>query len=252
MALDLSQTFATSVQLPAPFEPRRARPGLIRRVEPELQNVASNELDGLPAHAPRRTRVWEFDSSLHCSIIGTCLTTAELRHVLDKLKISGARTASDHDLHTVGVMLAGRREGGAKFIHKALDRQHRATITRYSSAKDPAAVLALWEESLKRGDVPGAYWAALTHPLTTDDVVKRVFGDVHMLSHLVGAANRADVRRLRQLEEDNAVLAAKVERQQRQLREGFTARDQTIRRLNEMIDRQAGDRPEQASASSGG
>ena len=241
MALDLSQTFSTSVQLPAPFEPRRARPGLIRRIEPEPQSVAANELDDPPKHAPRRTRIWEFDNSLHCSIIGTCLTTTELRHILDKLKISGARTASDHELHTVGVMLAGRRDGGAKFIHKALDRQHRTVITRYSSAKDPAAVLALWEESLKRGDLPGAYWAALTHPLATDDVVKRVFGDVHMLSHLVGAANRADIRRLRQLEEDNAALAAKVERQQRQLREGFTARDQTIRRLNETVARQAGD-----------
>jgi len=31
---------------------------------------------------PRRTRIWELGSNLHCSIIGTCLSTAELRHVL--------------------------------------------------------------------------------------------------------------------------------------------------------------------------
>src|SRR5262249_39165191 len=46
-----------------------------------------------------------------------------------------------------------------------------------------------------------------------------------------------DIRRLRQLEEDNAALTAKVERQQLLLREGFTTRDATIRRLNDMLAR---------------
>jgi hypothetical protein len=58
-----------------------------------------------------------------------------------------------------------------------------------------------------------------------------------MLSHLVGATNRADLTRLRRLEADNAALADKLERQQRQLRDGFVARDATIRRLNETIER---------------
>jgi hypothetical protein len=56
-----------------------------------------------------------------------------------------------------------------------------------------------------------------------------------MLSHLVGAANRADIRRLCQLEDDKTVLNAKLERQQRQLRDGFISRDETIRRLNDML-----------------
>ena len=64
-----------------------------------------------------------------------------------------------------------------------------------------------------------------------------------MLSHLVGAANRADIRRLRQLEQENAALLAKTERQQRQLRDGFAARDQAIRRLNEMLAREDGELP---------
>jgi CBS domain-containing protein len=90
---------------------------------------------------------------------------------------------------------------------------------------------------MKRGDIPGAYWATLTHPAATEELVKRVFGDIHMLSHLVGAANRADIRRLRALEEDNATLAAKLERQQRHLRDGFVERDATIRRLNAALAR---------------
>jgi hypothetical protein len=107
---------------------------------------------------------------------------------------------------------------------------------------------------VRNGDIPGAYWAVLTHPATKEGLARQAFGEVHMLSHLVGAANRADIRRLRQLEEDNAALTAKVERQQLLLREGFTARDATIRRLNDMLARtttpagQATQSPETADA----
>ena len=56
-----------------------------------------------------------------------------------------------------------------------------------------------------------------------------------MLSHLVGAANRADIRRLAALEVERADLALKVEKQQTQLREAIVARDATIRRLNGVL-----------------
>lgn len=187
----------------------------------------------------RRCRIWDFAGSLHCSIVGTCLTTAEVRQILVKLKLPDATQASEHDVHTIGVALAGKRDLGGKLLQKALDRRHKAAIARFAKAKDAAGVIALWSESLAQGDIPGAYWAALTHPAATEDVIRRVFGDVHMLSHMVGAANRADIRRLRQLEDENARLTAKLERQQRQLRDGFLTRDATIRQLRDMVAQQA-------------
>ena len=191
----------------------------------------------LAPSSKRRTQIWELHQSLHCSIIGTCLSSGELRRLLVRLEVQGAETADDHDLHILGVLLAGR--AGAKQLQKALDRRHQAFLNQFAKAKDATALSALWEDALARGDIPGAYWALLTHPAATDAMVKDVFGQVHMLSHLVGAANRADIRRLRQLEEDNAALAAKLERAQRQLRDGFTSRNESIRRLNDMLARAA-------------
>jgi hypothetical protein len=185
----------------------------------------------------RRTQIWELHTSLHCSIIGTCLSSAELRRLLLRLEVQVA--ADDHDLHQLGVLLAGRVEAGAKHLQKALDRKHRNALNQFVKAKDHAAVSTLWEDALARGDIPGAYWALLTHPATTDAMVKGAFGKVHMLSHLVGAPNRADIRRLRQLEEENSTLAAKLERQQRQLRDGFLSRDEAIRRLNATLSQAA-------------
>lgn len=194
--------------------------------------------------ASRRSKIWEMHSTLHCSIIGTCLSTAELRRLLIRLMVAGVQTASDHDVHMLGVMLADRPKAGARELQKALDRRHRPAVHRFAKAKTADAITALWEDALQSGDIPGAYWALLSHPASTDAIIKRAFGDVHMLSHLVGAANRADIRRLRELEAENDALTAKLERQQRQLRDGFTGRDQTIRRLNDLLAESIGSRVE--------
>jgi hypothetical protein len=199
--------------------------------------------DVLPFESPpepasrRRTSIWGMHHSVHCSIIGTCLSAGELRRLLIKLGVAGAADADDHTLHKQAVSLAGRPQDGGKLIQKALDRRHEAAIKQCAKIKDDAGLLAYWEDALGRGDIPGAYWAVLSHPLATDAIMRRAFGDVHMLSHMVGAANRADIRRLRQLEDENAALAGKLELQQRQLRDGFTARDARIRLLNEALSR---------------
>ena len=104
-----------------------------------------------------------------------------------------------------------------------------------AAVQDMDAVRLLWEAALRSGDIPGAYWATLTHWASTPELMKAAFADVHMLSHLVGAANRADIRRLAALEAERAELALKVEKQQTQLREAIVTRDATIRRLNGML-----------------
>jgi hypothetical protein len=180
----------------------------------------------------RRRKLWDLGENLHCSIIGTCLATGELRQLLVKVKLAGAETASDHELHGKAVLLARSRDVAGKLLNKALDKRHRIALNHFAKATSDEAVSALWSEAVKRGEIPGAYWAVLTHPATTEALLRKVFGEVHMLSHLVGAANRADIRRLHQLEEERAELVAKIERQQAQLREVATTRDAKIRGLS--------------------
>jgi hypothetical protein len=142
------------------------------------------------------------------------------------------RQASDHDLHSLAVGAVGQNNETAKRIQKTLDERHKVAINRFAKAQNADHLRQCWDEAVQNGDIPGAYWAALTHPLATDELVRHAFGDVHMLSHLVGAANRADIQRLHQLEQQKAVLEEKIERQQHQLRDGITARDTRIRELS--------------------
>jgi len=172
----------------------------------------------LAAGKAARKKIWDLPGMYHCSVVGTCLSTAELRKLLGKLGM-GEAGESDHELHGRGVGLASRRDIAGKLLNKALDDRHQAAIKRYGRAKCAAELALLWREDVKSGDIPGGYWAVLTHPSASYELSREAFGYVHMLSHLVGAANRADIRRLQQLEQDNAALREKTARQEAKIRE---------------------------------
>jgi hypothetical protein len=183
---------------------------------------------------PRRTKIWELNTNLHCSIIGTCLSTAELRPILRKLGLAPP-DSTDHELHGAAVSLVGRHDKAAKLLNKALDERHRLAINQFAKAATEDTVRSLWRDAVRRGEIPGAYWATLTHPAATRAVIRDAFGEVHMLSHLVGAANRADIRRLCQLEQENAELRANLDRQQSAFREAVVTRDRTIDELRRAL-----------------
>ena len=228
-ASDVLTSLLSGGPRPAPL------PHRVLRMKEGTGGHAADEF--LPPVSRKRTAIWDMHHSVHCSIIGTCLASAEIRRLLIKLGVPGADTADDHDLHKQGVTMAANAQGGAKFIQKALDRRHETAIRQFAKAKDAETLGLQWEDAVRRGDIPGAYWAVLSHPLATDALMRKAFGDVHMLSHMVGAANRADIRRLRQLEEENAALRAQLEAQQRHLRDGFTERDGRIGLLNAALSR---------------
>ena len=68
--------------------------------------------------------------------------------------------------------------------------------------------------------------------------MRDAFGEVHMLSHLVGAANRADIRRLCQLEAENRDLRARLDRQQAAFRDAVVTRDVSIQELRQALAQQ--------------
>lgn len=176
------------------------------------------------AQAVGRRRLWDLSSHLHCSVIGTCLSAGDLRRIVVKIHGELARAWNDHEIHKEGVAMAHARSGSAKLLHKALDERHSAAIHRFEAASTSAEVVAMWRDAREEGEIPGAYWASVTHPHLTEQDLHIIFGDVHMLSHLVGAANRADIRRLAALEAENVELRGKIERLQARIAREAQAR----------------------------
>ena len=216
-----------------PGGPTTAKPFELSPLPPRL--IACKGSDE-PSARPRRTKIWEFNTNLHCSIVGTCLSTSELRQTLRKIGLP-TDGFSDHDLHGVGVTLAGRHDPAGRLLNKALDHRHKLAVSQFAKATTEEGVRLLWDEAVRRGEIPSAYWAALTHPLATQAIVRDAFNEVHMLSHLVGAANRADIRRLCQLEAEKSELQAKLQRQQAAFHDAVVSRDTQINDLRQALTR---------------
>ena len=89
-------------------------------------------------------------------------------------------------------------------LGKTLDRKFKATISQFASCVDVAGLREMWLEAMANGDMPGGLLGAADPPGGHKELVGEAFSDVHMLSHLVGAANRADIRRLQELEREKA------------------------------------------------
>jgi hypothetical protein len=154
----------------------------------------------------RRRKLWELPAQRLCALIGTCLPVAEMRKLAARAGFD-AKDMSDYTLHTVAVGRCDERTELAELIQRWLEKRHAAAIRRFGRAKDAGTVLFAWREALAQGeDIAGALWAAWTHPLLDDADAKEIFGDIHMLSHQVGAGARADLCQLEQLKQENAGL----------------------------------------------
>ena len=165
-----------------------------------------------PQSPKRRPRLWELESRFHCLVIGTCLTIEELRRLANKAGLDTETT--DYQLHHDLVQLAGESAAVTRSLHKSLERKFHAVIRRFGPCRDAAALSMQWNEEAARGEIAGAFWAVITHPLTDAELRQRVYGELHMLSHLAGHSNRstqqqlaAVKRRVAELEEAHAWTA---------------------------------------------
>jgi hypothetical protein len=197
---------------------------LLPRLGSDLAPLVATDAKG------RRSKIWDA-SSLHCSVIGTCLSAAELRQFFAKLGDTDARMASDNILHGRGVRAAGKHDLVGKLLNKMLDNRHEASIRRFAKASSAARVRELWLEAFEQGNIPGGYWAVLTHPATDRPLVEDAFGQVHMLSHMVGSSNRVDITRLRTLERELGDRDEKISRQEARLSESSRERSELLRKV---------------------
>lgn len=160
----------------------------------------------------RRLCIWEINPAWHCSLIGTCLTLNDLRSLARKYGFKGIHGQhTDYYLHGHFVREVEKKSRISKSINKLLDRKHASAIKRFKQASSTDELVTAWNDAYQIGDIPGPYWAILSHPMLNQESGSHIYGEVHMLSHLVGASNRADISELRRLEQRSVVVGDKHE-----------------------------------------
>jgi hypothetical protein len=162
------------------------------------------------ARGSRRRRLWELPSQALCPVIGVCIPMPLLRQLLAKA-LGGAAQGNDYELHCGAINECGRRSAIAELLQRELDQRYALALRHALSHKTGDALARWWQAATRTGsDVAGALWATLTHARCDSALQEQVLREIHMLQHQVGASDRADLRRLEALADENAVLGREL------------------------------------------
>lgn len=163
-----------------------------------------------------------------CSIVGTCLTLKETEKLARRFGYAGER--SPYQVHSWAVEACQRVPEVAKHLQKYLGGKYRLAMNQVDAYEGQDLDRA-WKEAVKEGQVAGAYWAILTRMDAPVEVISRVFGEVHMMSHLQGAEVRAELKELDSLRQDHRGLKERNNKLQAQWGKGSQEREQLRHRL---------------------
>jgi hypothetical protein len=184
-----------------------------------------------------RKKLWELEHCYHCAIIGTCLTLEELRKLHPKVWGTCEGRVTDYQVHVRFVAAAGEPCLASRLVQRRLDQKHREGIRGFAKARDADDLRHLWAQACTSGTVAAAYWALVTHPHVSAGLAQEAHGEVHMLSHLAGAARRADLSRVETLRRENRRQAELLNAQSRAAQKRLRERDARIRDLTFALER---------------
>lgn len=184
----------------------------------------------LPGTPSRRLKLWDLDEKYHCPVIGTCVQLEELVRLAKRFDFS-SKLHDEFALHVEAVNYSLQRNEFFEALQKHLERKYAMTVKRFNAARSDPEVLALWRESLSRGEVAAPVWATLTHKHAGTATRHVVYADIHMLSHQVGAAARADLRQLEQYRSEATRLRDEVAALRRDMSEAQHAHERTLATL---------------------
>lgn len=167
---------------------------------------AAHAVPPLP-NGSRRRRLWELGSHAHCPVVGVCVPLERVRVLARKLLVLQG-DEDDYTLHCSLVTAAARRNAVAEALQKDLEQRFSLDVRGAAQAKCRDSLMAWWRGRAARSEgIAGALWATLTHARCDDWLEMRVLGQVHMLQHQVGAAQRVDLAAHRELAAEHRALA---------------------------------------------
>ncbi|MGQ9370654.1 DUF2325 domain-containing protein [Azospirillum sp. ST 5-10] len=178
-----------------------------------------------------RLQLWLIPQCFHCTIVGTCFNHDDMTKLSRRLDLRVAPDARAYDVHRHFVQAAGEAGPAAKLMQKLLDEKHGGTVRRFARETTEAGLLARWEEAVAAGNVAGALWAVMTLAAVPEEVRQRAYGDVHMMSHLMGGETRQRLRTVQEAERRCAELEARLLRSERAAADKLAEKDERIRQL---------------------
>ncbi|MGE0210598.1 MAG: DUF2325 domain-containing protein [Parvibaculaceae bacterium] len=192
-------------------------------------------LSGRPQRDTGRLHIWEIGHGWCCSIIGTCLSHEDLMALARRRELSFDPEAKAYDVHAYFVNEAARDGRVARGLEKLLNERYAGALRKVARARSVNELAELWNGLVNSGQVAAGYWALLSHAHVPDELKVQVFGQVHMMSHLMGGSTRRIVGVAADLQARVEKLERQLERWGRQARAAVARRDEKVANLEQVV-----------------
>jgi hypothetical protein len=175
--------------------------------------------------SPQRLALWKLESTLQCSIIGTCLSDRDLLAAMRKHRIQIDPGAQSYDIHGYCVGASNQDCALSRTLHKMLERRYGGAVRIMARIAAPNDLRLVWERFRDSGQVAAGYWAVMSHSHIPAALKKQVFGEVHMLSHLHGHGTHELAARLTEAQQKCANLEVRLRRSEAGKQQAISERD---------------------------
>lgn len=153
-------------------------------------------------------RIWEIEDRFKCPMIGWCFDITEQKEVLKKEGIA-VKDISNFRIHEIVVESLTEENRLSRRIDSWLNRKYQKEIREFSTLAQEE-FLKHWKESIRKGDVEGIIWVAVTKPDLSVEAKRIIFGDVHMEMHVRAKQIGHERQKLDQERERNEILAGTI------------------------------------------
>ncbi|QFU24168.1 DUF2325 domain-containing protein [Shewanella eurypsychrophilus] len=182
-----------------------------------------------------KRKLWELSTKLLCPVIGTCLTTSEIRKLAEKIADKEQARKSDYWLHTWIVSNCDDKHHLSLTVQKHLDKKFAAAIKRFGQIKCRDELNHAWQQHIDRGASAEALWALLTHPLCDLTIQEMAYETIHMLSHQIGAGQRADLKRLHTVEKELLELKRALDKSQQKAHQTISSKERQLSEQQQLL-----------------
>lgn len=193
--------------------------------------------------ANSRKKIWDLGKHFHCSIVGTCLHPFELKKLATKSRLSLSDVHCDYHLHQLVVAQVGYRKSRlAKLVQNHLDKKYKATLHVTSELTSAVDLQQYWADAHQRSDIHAAYWALVTHPMASQKLCEKAYGQIHMLSHLSGENRRGQEQKIAHLKKQYSLMEEKYRASLLKNRERIKEKNRELERIRTRPEQTASER----------
>jgi hypothetical protein len=143
---------------------------------------------------------------------------------------------SDYEIHCTAASECHARSPLSSLLHKTLEKKFALAVQQCKSLKTQEELTHKWQEAVAGDNVPAMFWAVLTHPASNEEFRLKVYGDIHMLQHQIGAGVRREQQAWSRVQEENALLARELSRMQQRVTESCNRYIEQVADLKAQLD----------------